>query len=50
MEPKKSSAYSDDGQRHRIRRNDDLHAPITEMLAIMQEPDTGVSITAQLSD
>ena len=40
-----SSAYSDDGQRHRIRVYD-LQAPISEHV----EPDTGVSITAELSD
>ena len=39
-----SSAYSDDGQRHRVRRGvEDIHAP-------HDEPDTGVSITAELSD
>ena len=43
MVEKMSSAYSDDGQRHRIRHND-LQAP--EIV----EPDTGVSITAELSD
>lgn len=41
-----SSAYSDDGQRSRLRRNDDLNA----LQMPMAEPDTGVSITAQLSD
>lgn len=45
---KMSSAYSDDGQRHRIRRVDDLHAPTNEPPII--EPDTGVSITAELSE
>ncbi len=41
-----SSAYSDDGQRRGVRRGDDLHAPISEI----QEPDTGVSMMAELSD
>lgn len=41
-----SSAYSDDGQRHRIRRVDDLNAQISEQA----EPETGVSITAELSE
>lgn len=49
MEAMMSSAYSDDGQRHRLRRNDDLNAPISENIHL-GEPDTGVSITAQLSD
>jgi len=40
-----SSALSDDGQR-RFRRVDDLHANHSEM----QEPDTGVSMLAELSD
>ena len=42
-----STAYSDDGQRHRIRRGDDLNPHMSE---IHQEPDTGVSITAEFSD
>ena len=46
MVEKMSSAYSDDGQRQRIRRGDDLHPPMAEIV----EPDTGVSITAELSD
>ena len=47
MVEKHSSAYSDDGQRHRLRGNDDLNAPMDNHLG---EPDTVVSITAQLSD
>jgi len=43
----KSSAYSDDGQRHRMRRNDDLNAHISEMMPLQ---DSGVSVTGQLSD
>ena len=42
-----NTAYSDDGQRHRrIFRTDDLN----HITAEIQEPDTGVSITAELSD
>jgi len=49
MVSKMSSAYSDDGQRHRVRRGDDLNPSIVEIIPI-PEPDTGVSITAQLSE
>ena len=45
MQSNMSSAYSDDGQRHRIRRVDDLNVPSEQI-----EPDTGVSITAELSE
>ena len=42
-----SSAYSDDGQRHRVQqRRDDLHAHHDPV----PESNTGVSITAELSD
>ena len=47
MVEKISSAYSDDGNRRSLNRAGyDLNAQIAEI----PEPDTGVSITAELSD
>ena len=50
MVEKISSAYSDDGQRHRLHRVDDLNINSQNLEVI--EPDTGVSIKAEaeLSD
>ena len=44
-EQKISTAFSDDGNRHRLRR-DDFNGPISEQ----PEHDGGVSMTAEFSD
>ena len=48
MVEKISSAYSDDGQRHRLHRVDDFNVNIQNVE--IPEPDTGVSIKAELSE